>query len=288
MKSIAIIGTGIAGLGCAHLLHRRARLTLFEANDYVGGHSHTISVEENEGTVVLDSGFMVYNEVTYPLLTRLFETLGVITKPTTMSFSVQHGSSGTEWNGTGLNTLFGQRRNLFDVRHWRFLVQLNRFNQEAFQALGEPEWNAMTLHEYVEARGYGKAFLERYLLPMASAVWSAPRERMMQFPAVTLLRFWHNHGFLGPNTQHPWRTVEGGARQYVDRLIEPFREQIRLNAPVSGVRLAASGAEVESRFGVERFDQVVMAFPCGSISENAENSDAASARTLEPFRLPRK
>ncbi|MGY8688900.1 MAG: NAD(P)/FAD-dependent oxidoreductase, partial [Verrucomicrobiales bacterium] len=221
MEKIAIIGSGIAGLGCAHFLHGQHELTIFEAADHVGGHSNTISIDENGREIVLDTGFMVYNEVTYPLLTRLFAELNAPTKPTSMSFSVHHGASGLEWNGTSLNTVFAQRRNLLNPRHWRFVLQLNRFNKEAVAALDDPQWAVMTLEEYVDARGYGQDFLDRYLVPMSSAVWSTPRERMLRFPAVTLLRFWHNHGFLGLDSQHPWRTVDGGSREYVSRLMEP-------------------------------------------------------------------
>ena len=203
---------------------------------------------------------MVYNDVTYPNLIRLFEALEVPTKPAPMSFSVHHGPSGVEWNGSGLNTLFAQRKNLLSLRHWRFLRQLNRFNKEACDALDDPRWQEMTLGEYVSARGYGKDFLDRYLIPMSSAVWSAPRQKMLRFPAVTLLRFWYNHGFLGLDTQHPWRTVDGGAQEYVRRLIEPIRDRIHLNTPVGQVWRDADGVEIITHArGVERFDRVILA-----------------------------
>ncbi len=260
MNKIAIIGSGIAGLGSAHFLHAGHDLTIFEADDRIGGHSHTISLDEDGNEVTFDTGFMVYNEVTYPLLTRLFKELDVPTKPTTMSFSVHHGTSGTEWKGTSLNTLFAQRRNLWSLRHWRFLRQLHRFNKEAVAALEEASWSGMTLEEYVHARGYGRDFLNRYLIPMSSAVWSSPPEKMLAFPALTLLRFWHNHGFLGLHTQHPWRTVDGGSREYVKRLIKPFRDRIRTSTPVNRVRvLEDNGVEIHSQGGIERFDKVIFA-----------------------------
>lgn len=257
---LAIIGSGISGLGCAYFLQHDYDLTVFEAGAHVGGHTNTIAVQEDDGEAVFDTGFMVYNEVTYPLLTRLFRELKVPTKETVMSFSVHHGPSGIEWNGAGLNTLFAQRKNLLSLDHWRFLLQLNRFNKEAVAALDDPRWKAMTLREYVEARGYGRAFLERYLIPMGGAVWSSPPDRMLDFPAVTLLRFWHNHGFLGLHTQHQWRTVEGGSREYVKRLIPPFTDRIHLNTPVQKVRRVADGVELTTaKFGAQVFDRVILA-----------------------------
>ena len=259
MDKIAIIGSGISGLGCAHFLHKHHDLTIFEAGEHIGGHSNTICVNESGREVPIDTGFMVYNEVTYPHLTRLFKELNVPTKPTAMSFSVHHGPSGVEWNGGGFNQLFAQRKNLFSPRHWRFLLQLNRFNTEAVAALDDPLYQTMTLEDYVAARGYGQDLIERYLVPMGGAVWSTPRDKMLKFPAMTLLRFWHNHGFLGLNTQHPWRTVVGGSREYVKRLIIPFADRIHLKTPVKSVRRVSDGIEISTeKFGPQRFDKVIM------------------------------
>ena len=260
MEKVAIIGAGISGLGCAWFLHRKFDVTVFEAADHIGGHSHTVTVDEGGIGIPIDTGFMVFNRVTYPNLSRLFTELEVPTKPSPMSFSVNHRPSGVEWRGSGLNSLFGQRRNLFNLRHWRFLLQLNRFNKEAVAALDEEQWREMTLEEYVDERGYGEDFLERYLIPMSSAVWSAPRENMLQFPAMTLLRFWHNHGFLGIKTQHPWRTVDGGSKEYVKRMVAPFRERVHTGTAVSSVRRHPDGVEVEAAGREpERFDKVIMA-----------------------------
>ena len=260
MQTLAIIGTGIAGLGCAHFLHRRFALRLYEQNDYAGGHTNTITVDEAGRPVSLDTGFMVYNEVTYPNLTRLFQELDVATKPTDMSFSVQHLPTALEYNGTSLNHLFGQRRNLLNPGFWRLLLTINRFNSEAVAALTDPRFQELTLAEYVAARGYDTDLLERYLVPMSSAVWSTPPELMLEFPALTLLRFWHNHGFLGLHTQHPWRTVTNGSRSYVPKITAPYRDKIQLNR--RAIRVARPGSGVRITFAdgsVETVDKVILA-----------------------------
>ncbi len=260
MKTLAIIGSGIAGLGCAHFLHERYDISLYEQNDYAGGHTNTIAVEEQGRLVPIDTGFMVFNHVTYPNLTRLFRDLNVATKPTEMSFSVQHAQSGLEYNGGSLNLLFGQRRNLLNPRHWRMLMQIHRFNSEAVAALDDPRFADMDLRDYVAARGYGRDFLDRFLVPMSSAVWSTPPERMMDFPAATLLRFWHNHGFLGLHTQHPWFTVAGGAKSYVEKITAPFHDRVLLTRKVARVSRSSDKAKVFSPDGSAReFDKVILA-----------------------------
>ncbi|MEN8869641.1 MAG: FAD-dependent oxidoreductase, partial [Akkermansiaceae bacterium] len=189
-KKIAIVGSGISGMACAHFLHPHHDITLFEKDDRIGGHSNTVIADKDP----IDTGFMVYNEVTYPLLTKLFKDLGVETKSTSMSFSVQHTADKLEFNGGSLNLLFGQRRNLLRPRFWKMLMQINRFNKETVAELQKNNETKLTLAEYVEERGYGRDFLKWYLSPMAAAVWSSPPEKIEQFPAITLMRFWHNHG----------------------------------------------------------------------------------------------
>ena len=260
MQTLAIIGTGIAGLGCAHFLHARYDLTLYEQHDYAGGHTNTITVEEQGRAVPIDTGFMVFNHVTYPNLTRLFRELGVETKPTEMSFSVQHTPTGLEYNGGSLNLLFGQRRNLLRPRHWRMLAQINRFNAEAVPALDDPRFAALSLRDYVAARGYGGDMLQLYLVPMSSAVWSTPPALMLDFPAMTLLRFWHNHGFLGLHTQHPWFTVVGGAKSYVQKITAPFRDRVQLGQKALRVSRVDGRVKIRAADGSARaFDKVILA-----------------------------
>ncbi len=261
----AIIGTGIAGLGTAHFLHRAGdEITCFGPEDYAGGHSNTVeAVEPGTGRAVpIDTGFMVYNRVTYPHLCRLFDELQVPVKRTDMSFAVRDLDTGLEWCGSSLNHLFAQRKNLFSPRFIKMVLAVNRFNQEAVAALDEPALEMESLADYVRRRGYGKDFWDLYLVPMSSAVWSTPPEQMMAFPAATLLRFFHNHGFLGLHTQHPWWTVDGGSREYVKRLTAPFAERIRLRCPVVRVVRpgAGKGVTVLTADGREQlFDRVVLA-----------------------------
>jgi predicted NAD/FAD-binding protein len=260
MTRLAIIGSGIAGLGCAHFLHSRTDLTVYEADTRPGGHTHTVVVDEDGRPVPVDTGFMVFNHATYPNLTRLFRELGVETKPTDMSFSVQHLPTGLEYNGGSLNLLFGQRRNLLRPRHWKLLLAINRFNSEAVAALDDPRWAETTLREYVEARGYGADMLDHYLVPMSSAVWSTPPEKMADFPAVTLLRFWHNHGFLGLTTQHQWWTVCGGSKSYLEKLIPPFRDRLHIGRAAVRITRRHGRAEVQASDGAtEVYDKVILA-----------------------------
>ena len=259
-ERIAIIGAGITGMACARFLSREHEVTLFETDDRLGGHSNTVMVDEGASQIPVDTGFMVYNEVTYPLLTRLFRELDVSTKPTLMSFSVQHVGEGLEFNGGSLNLLFGQRRNLLNLRYWRMLTQIARFNRETVEEIRSPAYGDMTLRDYVKARAYGEDFLRWYLSPMAAAVWSSPPERIDQFPARTLMRFWHNHGFLGLDTHHPWRTVSGGSRKYVEKLVAPFEQNIRKGVGVRTVSLTASGVRLILNDGShQEFDRTVIA-----------------------------
>lgn len=287
MSRIAIIGSGVAGLGCAHFLHRHHEITVFEAADYVGGHAHTVDATEPDTgrTLPIDTGFMVFNRVTYPHLCRLFDQLQVPVKKTSMSFAVRDDASGLEWCGSSLNHLFAQRKNLFNWRFIKMLLAVNRFNEEAVKALEDPALQDITLADYVRQRGYGDDFFQLYLVPMSSAVWSTPPEQMLEFPASTLLRFFHNHGFLGLHTQHQWWTVDGGSREYVRRLVEPFRDRILTDtAATRVVRTGEKSIVMTNRGEARSFDQVIVAAHPPEALRLIVNPTSDEARLLGSFR----
>ena len=284
MERVAIIGTGIAGMGAAHFLQKDLDLTLFEKNDYVGGHTNTVTVDEEGRNVPIDTGFMVFNRVTYPNLIRLFAELGVETKPTSMSFSVQHTASGLEFCGSGLSGLFAQRRNLLSPRFIRMLLQIDRFNSVCEEVLHDPLYADMTLQEYVAIKNFGDDFLYRYIVPMSSAVWSTPIDRMLRFPAFSLVRFFKNHGFLGLNTQHQWYTVVNGSQSYREKLISPFRDRIRVNAGVVRVERSDNGAEIVLKDGSrEKYDKVIFASHADETLAMLSEPTALEQRLLSHF-----
>jgi uncharacterized protein len=286
MDRIAIIGTGISGLGCAYFLQHRYQLTLYEKADYIGGHTHTLGIDEDGVRVPIDTGFMTYNNVTYPNLTRLFQELGVASRDSSMSFSVQHLPANLEFSGSSINHLFGQRRNLFKPEFWKMLMQINRFNKEATAAVRSQQDHSLSLGEFVAERRYGNHFLNYYLLPMSCAVWSSPPDRMLQFPAMTLLRFFHNHGFLGLHTQHPWLTVTGGAQRYVDRITTPLRDRIHLNRGAVAVRRQiGGGVQVTDDSGcTERYDHVILACHADQSLQMLRDADDHERAVLGEFK----
>lgn len=258
-ESVAIIGTGVAGMVCAYFLQHKFDLTIYEKNDYAGGHTNTITVDEDGKEIYIDTGFMVFNHVTYPLLTKLFNELKVPTKKTSMSFSVQYIPGGLEYSGSGLNGLFAQRKNIFSVRHIKMLFEIDRFNRESIKILDQPEYEDYSLKKYLEKEKYSEDMIWKYLIPMSAAVWSTPMDTMLNFPAQTLVRFFYNHGFLGLNTQHQWYTVMNGSKTYRDILIKPFKEKIELNNPVQKVKRENNKVTVHSKNGNKIFDNVIFA-----------------------------
>ena len=257
---IAIIGSGIAGLTCAHLLNRRHDVTVFEAGDWVGGHTHTVQVSVEGRQYDVDTGFIVFNDWTYPNFIRLLGQLGVSFKPTEMSFSVNDPDSGLEYNGNNLNSLFAQRRNLLSPGFWGMLRDILRFNKEAQRDLNELRIDAdMTLDDYLKAGGYGERFILHYIVPMGAAIWSMPMAEMLNFPLQFFVRFFKNHGLLSVSDRPQWQVVEGGSSAYIAPLTAAFKDRIRLNCPVKRVDRDEHGVVIHSPAGIEHFDKVVFA-----------------------------
>ncbi|MHC4974017.1 MAG: NAD(P)/FAD-dependent oxidoreductase [Planctomycetota bacterium] len=256
---IAIVGSGISGMVAAYHLQRAHEITVFEANDYVGGHTNTVEVRQAGRTYAVDTGFIVFNDRTYPNFERLLSELGVAWQPTEMSFSVKCERTGLEYNGSSLNRLFAQRRNLLRPSFYRMLRDVLRFNREA-PALLEEEEARETLGAYVEARRYSREFVEHYLVPMGAAIWSTDPRSFREFPARTFVRFFSNHGLLTVNDRPEWRVVQGGSARYVERLTRPFRDRIRLRCPVAAVHRRPDHVVVRPRGEApERFDEVIFA-----------------------------
>ncbi len=269
LPRVAIIGTGVSGLSCAWGLRDVSELTLFESANRPGGHSNTVTISEDGKEIPIDTGFIVFNKVTYPNLCRLFKELGVIIKPSEMSFSVQHTASGLEYNGMGLNKLFAQRRNLGSLRFLKLIAEIMRFfhvgkkwlrnEADGDSSEEQADFDREDLGTFCKRHGFGSDFLDLYLVPMSSAVWSTEPGRILGFPAGTLLHFFHNHGFLGITTHHPWFTVEGGARTYVRKMLD-FLGAPRVGNPVTKVEETDDGAWVTTKSGSrELFDIVVLA-----------------------------
>ena len=267
-QRVAVIGSGIAGLSAAHHLNQHVDLSLFEAGSYFGGHTHTVDVAlpSAQGTVThgVDTGFLVYNQRTYPGLIGLFESLNIRTAASDMSFSVQARWDDTgkvlEWNGANLNSVFAQRSNLLRPRFWGLLSDIMRFNQLATDLAKSAEADALAqpLQQFLDEHRFGTAFRQGYLLPMLGCIWSCPTTQMLQFPVATMVRFCDNHGLLQVNNRPPWFTVAGGAKHYVQAITEPIIDK-RLNTPVLGIARDEQGVQVRTAQGVEHFDHVVLA-----------------------------
>ncbi|MPS34339.1 MAG: FAD-dependent oxidoreductase [Stenotrophomonas sp.] len=269
---IAVVGSGIAGLASAWLLSQAHEVVLFEAADYLGGHTHTHDVSVGGRPYAVDTGFIVHNPDHYPLLTRLFQALEVQTQPTTMSFSVHNGRSGLEYNATSLDALFCQRRNLLSPRFLGMVRDLFRFYRQA-PALLEGDGPGPGLGEWLQANGYGAAFRDEHLVPMASALWSSPPRQILQFPARYLVQFMANHQMLQVSGRPQWRVVRGGSARYVDALRARWTVQERLGCPVRAIHRHGDRVRVDSAAGSEAFDQVVLA--CHSDQALALLADAS-------------
>jgi uncharacterized protein len=257
---VAIIGSGIAGLGCAWLLQKQGhRITLFEANDYLGGHTHTVDVTLDGITAPVDTGFLVYNDRTYPRLIALFDELGVRTAPSAMSFAMRDDDAGVEWAGSDLGALLAQPANLLRPAFWRMLADILRFNRETRAMLRAGRVPDARLSEYLATARYGASFRDWYLLPMAASIWSSSKGAILDYPLPAFIRFCDRHGLLQIADRPQWRTVVGGGRDYVRRIVRALSD-VRIATPVRHIRRRARHVEVDTATsGAERFDQVVLA-----------------------------
>ena len=260
MKRIAVVGSGISGLASAYFLSRRHEVHLFEKDQRLGGHTHTVVADSSLGPVALDTGFLVHNDRTYPRLVRLFEELGIETIASDMCFAVACAGSGLEYSSRGPRGFFAQAKNLVSPSHLGLLSEIFRFNREAPKLLSASDAERVTLGEFLDARRFSDVFVHRYLLPMASAIWSASLASIRAFPAMTMIRFLDNHGLLAVTGQPRWKVVKGGSSAYIPKLVEPLRDRIETSVSIRGIARDEHGVTLRF-FGRpdRRFDEVVLA-----------------------------
>ncbi|MGB3810330.1 MAG: FAD-dependent oxidoreductase [Parvibaculum sp.] len=282
---IAVIGTGISGLSAAWLLSQAHDVTVYEKQDRPGGHSNTLTAACPEGDVAVDTGFIVYNELNYPNLTALFSHLGVPTRASEMSFAASLATGGGlqrfEYSGSGLNGLFGDRRNIFRPRMWRMLAEIMRLYRFAPGLLNMAGLDVKPLGQFLREQGYSAALREDHLLPMCAAIWSLPLARVEEFPALAFLRFFDNHGLMRITGRPQWRTVDGGSREYVARLVASFRDRVRLGTGIVDICRDETGVTViDTKGGTARYDHVVIASHSDEALHMLGDADARERRLL--------
>jgi len=255
---IAVIGTGIAGNVAAYHLAKEHDITVFEANNYIGGHTHTHNIEMDDQQYQIDTGFIVFNDWTYPNFIQLMKELDVSMQASDMSFSVKCETTGLEYNGTSLNSLFAQRRNFVRPSFYRMIADIIRFNREAPLLLEHNE-NEISLGDYLRQQKYSQPFINNYIIPMGSAIWSADPVTLTKIPARFFIRFFHNHGMLNVSNRPVWHVIKGGSQQYVKKLTQGFKDRIRLNQPVRYIRRLPTHVEIKTDDELQCFDAVFIA-----------------------------
>jgi uncharacterized protein len=273
MERVIVVGTGIAGMAAAYLLSRKYDVTVFEANDYIGGHTATKLVREGDREIPVDTGFIVYNPQVYPGLVRVFAELGVESQETCMSFSVSDRQTGFEYGSRTLNNTFAQRRNMVNPTFWRFIVDYMRFNREATAAMDDPRYASYTLGQFVKENKYSPFLIRQFIIPATSAIWSSPYQFTEQYPAQSLFRFYRNHGMLGAK-RTKWRTVVGGSHAYIEKMTAPYKDRIHLSNGAVAARRTEKGVVVKLQDGAECEAEHVV-FACHSDQANAILQDAS-------------
>jgi predicted NAD/FAD-binding protein len=283
--NIAVVGTGISGMAAAWLLSQQHNVTVFESERRIGGHSNTVTVKNGKREIAVDTGFIVYNEATYPNLIALFDHLRVPTQVSDMSFAVSLDGGELEYSGGNISGLFAEKRNLFRPRFWSMLRDLHRFYREAPRDLALLNEIHMSLGDYLDAGAYGSAFRDDHLLPMAAAIWSAPQNKILDYPAAAFIRFHDSHGLLRLRNRPRWRTVTGGSRAYVERLTRAYKERIRLGAGVAAVHRGPDGIKIRDRSGaLDTFDHVVIASHADQALAMLDDPSAEEQKLLGAFR----
>ncbi|MFZ1385944.1 MAG: FAD-dependent oxidoreductase [Thiolinea sp.] len=256
---IAIVGSGISGLVCGYLLSREHEVQVFEANHYIGGHTATIDVNVNGKTWAIDTGFIVFNDRTYPYFQRFLNELGVPYQPTEMSFSVTNAQSSLVYNGNSLDSLFAQRSNLWNPRFYGLLAEIVRFNQRCKSLAAQGVPSDLSLGEFLQQQKFSEFFAQHYILPMGAAIWSASLGEIKGFPLKFFIQFFHNHGLLNIQDRPQWYTIVGGSKQYIPYFTRKFAKQIHLNTPVKAIKRTEQGVQVTTEHGTQDFDDVILA-----------------------------
>lgn len=288
-RKIAVIGGGVAGIVSAYLLQQRHEITLFEQNDYLGGHTHTIEINDGpDAGLAVDTGFIVLNDATYPLFQKFLARVGVHSRVSDMSFGFQCRQTGLVYAGTDLNGLFAQRRNLVRPRFWRLLMEIARFCRQARQDLAKGGIPPVTLGQYLETGRFSAFMADNYLVPMAAAIWSTPAQQVTDFPAEPFLQFFRNHGLLSFRNRPNWRTVVGGSHAYVKAFMHDFKGRLHLQAPVRQVARTANGVTLTLNDGETLpFDQVVIATHADQALRLLKEPSALEQRLLSAWRYQR-
>ncbi|MCK8043793.1 FAD-dependent oxidoreductase [Shewanella sp. 1CM18E] len=280
-KRIAIVGTGISGLTCGHILSQKHEVTVFEANDYIGGHTATVDVEVDGKEYAIDTGFIVFNDRTYPRFEQLLARLNVKPLATEMSFSVHNANTGLEYNGNTVSSLFAQKRNIFNPKFWSFILEILRFNKLCKQAFADDNYQFQTLGELLDRKGFSDFFSQHYILPMGAAIWSSSIDDMRAFSLRFFIQFFQNHGLLNIADRPQWYVLQGGSRSYIPDLIAPFKDAIHLNSPVTAIKRENDAVQLQVSGGEwQEFDEVVLACHSDQALAMLQDSTAKEQQVL--------